>query len=364
MDTTQNNETFNVSSDSSDVPPISPVHIDFDDLKNDILEMENSNPAVFDELLSNFNCIGADVSADVVVNAKDDNQSSNINANETDGEASNGAVSTTSTNATVDTANSRGGGIKLVPIESLMQSNVEKSTSTSDSSSSRRRRHRHRQRRSSDSKANKKNTAKCHGSDSLESVEELSSETSTNDEDNDNDDDYADDDNDRPLSRTRHKRTDKHKEDLKNRFKQLREKAQAKRPNYADRSNSEESDESNSNDSDSDGDGDGNNQNNSSSEENKKSTKKSRTSNAKSSKKPPAKPRNVYGATVRLAKLPTDMNSLLYKYDLIEIRDRNQKILASRPKTHRIEVHSQTYHQILNLNSQLKQSPFLHLRQG
>lgn len=334
-------EAFAISSDSSDsfspnVPPISPVHIDFDDLKNDILEMENSNPAVFDQLLSDFNSIGASVDAET--SAKDDNQANtNINIIEngnasndigTDGEASNDAVSTTSTNATVNTAKSCS-GIKLVPIESLMQSTVDRSSSNNN-------------------RTNKTKTVKCHGSESSESVEELSSETTSDDDDKDDDDD-----DDRKLSKTRPKRKDKLKKDLKERFRKLREKAQAKRPNYAERSNSEESDDNSSDDDNED-----------SSEENKKSTKKSRTRNAVPLK--PTKPKNVYGATILLAKLPTDMKSLLYKYDLSEIRDRHQTILASRPQTHRNEVHTHThtYEHIPNLNFQFKNSLFLCLLCG
>lgn len=301
------------SSKSANSPPISPVHIDFDDLKNDILEMENSNPqAAFDQLLSNFHTIADDVNGDT--NAHDANQTNtkqNGNASNADGEASNDAVSTTSTNATVDTAKSNhgsgegggGGGIKLVPIASLMQS-------TDDSSQ----------------KANEKKTSKCHSVSSA-SVEELSSETTCNDDD--------DDEEDVEFSKSRHKRKTKYKKDLKERFRKLREKAQAKRPNYAERSNSEESDDNSDND---------NSEDSSAKASTKKSSKKHRTANAKSST-----PKNIYGATVLLNKLPlSNMETLLYKYDLIEIRDRHQKILASRPRTHRNEVHSHI--SILNKN--------------
>lgn len=282
------------SNDSADLP-ISPEHFDFDDLKNDMLELENSSPqAAFDQLLD---CISDDmVDVDAEASAKDDSKTiENGRATNEDDEAS--------THSTVESAKSERsdvGGIKLVPIESLLKS-------TEDTSK----------------KAKETKPAKSH-SVSSGSVEELSSET-TNDDSDDDDDDGADD---VEFSRSRHKRKTRNKKDLKKRFKKLREKAQAKRPNYAERSNSEESDANS--------DGDENQDSNADARKN--TARRNRNANTKPSSS--AKPRNIYGATVRLAKLPSNMETLLLKYDLIEIRDRHQKILASRPRTHRNEVYT------------------------
>lgn len=50
-------------------------------------------------------------------------------------------------------------------------------------------------------------------------------------------------------------------------------------------------------------------------------------------------PDKIYSAKVKLTKLPTDMNSILAKYNLVEIRDRTQSVIASTDKNHHDEVH-------------------------
>lgn len=305
------------SNDSSDLPPISLVHIDFDDLRNGILEMDNSNsPAVFDQLLSDFSNIPDDGHVDTEATTKDDNQTDDNQTvdNETvlieDDEAS--------THSTVDSTTSGrsgGSGIKLVPIESLMQSTVDGSKKIKD-----------------------KRTVKCH-SESAASVEELSSEAKSDDSDDDNDGDDVE------FSKSRHKRKTKSKNDLKKRFQKLREKAQARRPNYAERSNSEESDET-SDDGGSEG-----------AESRQKTKSKSRSANTKASSS--KKQKDVYGATVRLTKLPSNLETLLYKYDLIEIRDRHQKILASRPHRNEVAIHRKTHHTCVEPQFSIKINLFL-----
>lgn len=44
-------------------------------------------------------------------------------------------------------------------------------------------------------------------------------------------------------------------------------------------------------------------------------------------------PQNIYAVKVKLTKLPSNMEPLLKKYRLIEIRDRHQNIIASRKRT-------------------------------
>lgn len=287
------NDSYTVNN----LPPISPVHIDFDDLKNDFLEIENQNPSAFDDLLSNFSAIDendnqSNISPDPIVNQTNSDD--------------NGAASTVSTNSTVYTKRSSAsiagsrGGIKLVPIESLM-----KSTGAN-----------------TNEKNTKKKTAKCHiALSSSESVEEISSELASNA----NSDSDTDDDGDGKKLKSRYSRQKKYQKNLKKRFEQLRQKARKKRPNYAEDSNSDASVD--------DSDDGEENQKTSRSKENRKGTDAAAGGGVT---------KNIYSATVQLTKLPANLKTLLYKYDLSEIRDRHQKILASRPRTHRNEVYAQT----------------------
>lgn len=56
-------------------------------------------------------------------------------------------------------------------------------------------------------------------------------------------------------------------------------------------------------------------------------------------------PQNIYAAKVRLTKLPSNMEPLLKRHNLIEICDRHQNIIASRKRTHCTEeVHNQYFH--------------------
>lgn len=48
--------------------------------------------------------------------------------------------------------------------------------------------------------------------------------------------------------------------------------------------------------------------------------------------------KDIYSAKVELMKLPSNMESILKKYNLVEIRDAHQNIIASKERTRRNEV--------------------------
>lgn len=332
-------EAFAISSDSNDsndlnnIAPIS--HIDFDDLKNDILEMENPDPSAFDDLLllssidDNANAIDENdnrpnTSPDPLVNGDDNGDASN-DANQ--GEA----TSTASTCDTKSSSSSIGGksgarGITLVPIESLMQATVD----------------------NSNKKNTKKKTAKCHRDSvsSSKSVQEISSDSASiaNSENDDAGDDNECDNDSHADSeiKSRRQRQQKYQKNLKARFEQLRQRAQAKRPNYADQSHSDASDD----DSDADSDAGADNKRKSKTKNRAEAAAVTSSSSSRSSV-----PKNIYSATVKLDKLPKNLKTLLHKYDLSEIRDRHQNILASRPRTHRNEVYTHKHPENLKISN-------------
>lgn len=51
-------------------------------------------------------------------------------------------------------------------------------------------------------------------------------------------------------------------------------------------------------------------------------------------------PDNVYSAKIQLMQLPSNMEPILEQYDLVEIRDADQNVIASRNKSHHTEVYS------------------------
>lgn len=57
------------------------------------------------------------------------------------------------------------------------------------------------------------------------------------------------------------------------------------------------------------------------------------------SKSTHSKPRDIHSVKVQLTKLPLNLEPLLKKYDLTEIRDRHQNIIVSRKRTRHNEVH-------------------------
>lgn len=50
-------------------------------------------------------------------------------------------------------------------------------------------------------------------------------------------------------------------------------------------------------------------------------------------------PDNIYSVKVNLSKLPSDLNSVLAKHNIVKICDQHQNIIASRDKSHQNEVH-------------------------
>lgn len=63
------------------------------------------------------------------------------------------------------------------------------------------------------------------------------------------------------------------------------------------------------------------------------------------------KSHDINSVKVRLTRLPTNLEPLLKRFNLSEIRDRHQNILVSRPsKTHRNEVHINNHHISFLLN--------------